>query len=400
MKNKDDLLSKLDKELSTFNVDNFSEFNGLIWTVDISEKPSLKTVLQSMFKNVEELPLNKLSVKLGNSVYPDIYYFFDENDFMNRCNLNLMEYQEKSVVFLNPKGYQDSIVNQPIDTNGFIVNFLTYKAVRNLFKETKELTQFINESSKIFTIVSKEYGVFHVGYSLPEFSYFYQINITGKAERLIKEFEKKEFIQFFKEIIVTSVHSTEEKNRFRVIINQLDSIIDLTTKDYEAYVLNFAIDKIKSDFKKERESYFENIDRSISSIGKQVVAFPLTFAASIFASYKVQEEPGVLLLILLAYLLYTIVAYMILTMTAYNVLCLRKDVKSEEAVIKNSYGKIYSDFKTDFDKIKTKLCLLRFIVAFLYGVLTLLFILFALYTAHNMQWLDLSSWVTWVPDKI
>lgn len=400
MSNKNDIIEELIDELNKVNFDGISQYNGRECTLDASTNTPLITYIKAAFNNPEELPGNKISFLLTDSKWQEVLYYYDETDFINRCKLDIEEYQDKSIVFLNPLGTLNTRQVTLAEIEKFAINFLTYKSLRELFKETKELSQFKNETSKTFTIVSKEYGVFHVGYSLPVYSYFYTINIVDKSERLKKEFEKKEFIQFFKEIIVTSVHSTDEKNRFNVIISQLDSIIDLTLKDYEAYVSNFAIDKIKSDFKKERESYFESIDRSISSIGKQVVAFPLTFAASVFASYKVQDKPGVLLLILIAYLLYTIVAYLILTMTAYNVRCLKKDVNSEETAIKNSYGKIYSDFKTDFDKIKNKIWLLRIVVGVLYGVLTLLFVLFALYAAHNMQWLDLSSWVTWVPEKI
>lgn len=400
MSNKNDIIEEFIDELNKINFDGISQFNGIECIVDASKHPSLIEQIKSAFNNPEELPGNKISFLLTDSKWQEILYYYDENDFINRCRLDFEKYQDKSIVFLSPLGKTNIKVVTATDTYKFVVNFLTYKSLRKLFIETKELSQFKNENSKTFTIVSKEYGVFHVGYSLPEYSYFYTINIAGKSERLKKEFEKKEFIQFFKEIIVTSVHSTDEKNRFNVIVNQLDSIIDLTTKDYEAYVSNFAIDKIKSDFKQERESYFESIDRSISSIEKQVVAFPLTFAASVFASYKVQDKPGVLLLILVAYLLYTTVAYLILSMTAYNVRCLRKDVQSEKKAIKNAYGKIYADFKTDFDKIETKIILLRVVIGVLYGVLTFLLVLFALYAAHNMGWIDLSSWITWVPEKI
>lgn len=399
MSNNGDIVEKFIDDLNKLSFEDFSQFNGIECIVDASRNPSLIEQIKTIFNNPEVLPGNKISFKLTDSKWPEILYYFDENDFIKRCRLDLENYHEKSIIFLSPEGKTNTEVVTGDETNRFVENFLTYKSIRKLFIETKELSQFKNDTSQTFTIVSKEYGVFHVGYSVPDYPYFYIIDIAGKADRLKQEFEKKEFIQFFKEIIVTSVHSTDEKNRLKVIVRQLDSIIDLTTKDYEAYVSNFAIDKIKSDFKKERETYFESIDRSISSIEKQVVAFPLTFAASVFASYKVQEAPGVLLLILLAYLLYTIIAYMILNMTAYNVRCLRKDVLSEKKAIKKAYGKIYADFKQDFKKIETKICLLRVVIGGLYVVLTFLLILFALYAAHNIQWIDLSSWVSWISEK-
>lgn len=398
MSSKNSIIETLINELNKVNFDGISQFNGIECTVDASSNPDLIQSINAVFNQTEELPGNKISFLLTNSKWLDVLFYYNETDFINRCKLDLDKYRNNSVFFLNPMGNSNTKTSD--DTQRFILNFLTYKSLRELLHNTKEISQFKNETSKTFTLVSKEYGIFNVGYTLPDYSYFYTIDIAGKSDRLKKEFEKKEFIQFFKEIIVTSVHSIDEKNRFNVIVVQLDSIIDLTLKDYETYVSNFAIDKIKSEFKLERESYFESIDRSISSIGKQVVSFPLTFAASVFASYKVQDTPGILLLILIAYLLYTIVAYLILSMTTYNVYCLRNDVSSEENAIKNSYGKIYSDFKADFDKIKTKILLLRIVIGVLYIVLTLLFVLFALYAAHSMKWLDLLSWINWVIEKI
>ena len=102
---------------------------------------------------------------------------------------------------------------------------------------------------------------------------------------------------------------------------------------------------MKSEFKEERGMYFDSIDKNIASIGKQVISFPLTFGATIFASYKVKDQPALLILILSAYFLYTIIAFLVLNMTAYNIKCLRKDVKQEEEIIQNSYRIIYADFK-------------------------------------------------------
>lgn len=396
MSKEESAIQNLIEALNGISFEDISEYDGLTYIVNISSNPLLENALKGVFK-CEDLPAGKIEFKKNATKFTDLLIFKDEYEFITKSNLSLSEYEKKSIVFLNPTGTNSNSETLYNSTAHFILNFLNYKSVLELFLETKDISQFHNPSSRTLTLVSKEYGVFNIGYNLPNYKFFYDINIEDKITQLKQEFVKKEFIQFFKEVIVTSVHRVEEKNRFNTIIQQIDAIIDLTSKDYEAYVSNFAIDKIKSEFKKERESYFESIDRSISSIGKQVVAFPLTFAASVFASYKVQDKPGVLLLILFAYLLYTVVAYLILSLTSYNVRCLRKDVHAEKEIIKNGYGKVYDDFKSDFEKIEIKICLLRIVLLVLFIVLTLLFVLFSLYAAHSMKWFDLSSWVNWVP---
>jgi len=396
MDNRDQIISTLLDDLNKLDSSDFISYNGLELVLSTSNRPNLSTSLSSIFRIIEILPDAKVSIKITSSKFENVLFFFDEVDFINRIKISIEEFESYNLILIHPKGKPESDRVIKKDNTLFCKNYLIYKGILEFLFQSKEFAQFSNESTKTFTLISKEYGVFHLGYFPPNYQYFYSINIEGKLERLKSEFQKKEFIQFFKEIVVTSVHSTIEKNRFQIIIRQLDSIIDLTSKDYEAYVSNFAIDKIKSEFREERESYFENIDRSISSIGKQVVSFPLTFAASVFASYKVQDKPGVILLILFAYFLYTVIAILILRMTSYNVKCLRLDINAEEKEISTAYGKIYSNFEADFNKIKKKVFNLRVIIIVLYSVLILLLVLFTLYAAQSMAWVDFSECTNWI----
>src|SRR5690606_24907041 len=113
--------------------------------------------INAAFNQPEELPGNNISFVLTNSKWHDVQFYYNETDFINRCKLDLEKYQNNSVVFLNPIGNSNTITSD--DTQKFTINFLTYKSLRELFKETKEISQFKNETSKTFTLVSKEYGV-------------------------------------------------------------------------------------------------------------------------------------------------------------------------------------------------------------------------------------------------
>lgn len=395
MNNKNLLLENLYEELNKIKPEDILSYNGIELILSTTNHSDLSNSLISVFNSVDTLPGDKVEVKLTTSKYNNVLFYLDEIDFLNRSTtIDLRTFESSHIFFINPQGKPGAKEVTTRATSSFAKNVINYRGILKFFIENKEFSHFHNDTSKNFTIISKEYGIFQVGYILPKYEFFYSLNLDGKLERLKNDFQKKEFVQFFKEVVVTSVHSTVERERFQTLLKQLNSIIDLTSKDYEAYVSNFAIDKIKSEFREEREIYFENIDRSISSIGKQVVSFPLTFAASVFASYKVQDNPGVILLILVAYFLYSVIAILILRMTSYNVSCLKSDVLAEEKEIKSAYGKIYSDFKDDFSKIKNKLFNLRIIINVLYIVLAILFILFSLYAAHTMEWLNLSDLIS------
>lgn len=386
------LTNQLLDDLNKLSESSFESFNGRELIIDYSLSPNLKDSFAALISSIDVLPQSKLSIIISDSKFEKTYFYYDENDFIKRCKLKTSEFEDSHVIFINPKGINSNQLAGNELTNKFSLNFLTFKEIQTFMANTRELVSFNDNTNRVFTIITKSYGVFRVGYALPDYKFFYSINLKNKFQRLNDEFVKKEFIQFFKEILVTSVHNKKEADRFKTIIRQLDSILDLTTKDFEAYISNFAIDKIKANFKEERESYFDNIDRSLSSIEKQVVSFPLTFAASIFGVYKVQNRPGIILLILLAYLLYTVIAILILRITSFNVKCLKEDVDSEELAIKNGFNKIYSNFESEFKKIRRKIQNLRIIIRALYAVLISLFIIFVLFASDSMSWIDLKSW--------
>ncbi|MFS4448011.1 hypothetical protein [Maribacter sp. 2307UL18-2] len=379
---------------------NFVTYDGRTLTLQSTEEFSIDLgLIKKVFKTVSKLPGNQVEILLLNSCFENYYFFFNEIDFMNRYSVLEDHYAQSNAIIF--KLSSESIVkgiNEPYsDKNKFIHNFHEFKQTLKLFLSTPELTPYKSDADKTFTIISKEKGVFNIGYGLPGKDYFFNQNLSGLKSNFVEEFTKKEFIQFFKEIIIAGVHQIPEKRRYCEIVKTSSTLLSLAQRDYETYVSSFAFDKIKSEFKSERELYFDSLDKSIASVGKQVVSFPLTFAATIFASYKVKDQPGILLLILLAYLLYSIVAFLILRMTSYNVKCLEEDVLSEENHIKVSYNVIFDDFKADFKKIKNKIDKLKIIIKVLYGVLIFLFILFSSYAIHTMGWVDLDSFVEWVP---
>ncbi|CAA9194852.1 hypothetical protein FLACOL7796_00338 [Flavobacterium collinsii] len=243
-------------------------------------------------------------------------------------------------------------------------------------------TTFLNESNNQFIIISKDNGVFHIGYKNKEDRVGDLDDLKPTFEDLKVLFEKKEFIQFFKEIITNiGIHEKDIHDRFFEIIKSLKLLLSLAEKDYENYVLDFAFDKIKSKFKEERNKYFESLEKNIDAVSKQVFAFPLTFSATVFASYQVKEKPWILGLIILAYLLYTIIAFYILSIVEYNIFCLKGDVKKEEDEIKNAYNKIYSDFKLDFEKIWKKIKKLNCLMNILKTILVILLLSFIVFSS-------------------
>ncbi len=359
-------------------------FNGyqIVFSI-LKDKIRTKSLLNKFFF-LEELINETYEINLIKSRLDNFKFYYNEENFVSIFDIQ----EENSNHLILKAQYSRSSDNRIQSSKLFTENFIQFYEIKKYLSNNHDFTPFVDESNNSFTIISKQNGIFTVGYTLPSFKFFYEKEMSGKLDLLKSNFSKKEFIHFFKENVITVIHSYGESLRFSALLENLEALISLTDRDYETYVESFAFDKVKTEFKEERQKYFEDIDKNIDSISKQVVSFPLTFAASVFASYKVKNDPKILLLILIAYLLYTIIAFLILRITKYNISCLNEDVLEEEKLIKTSYNKIYEDFKRDFEKIKVKISNLKLILRALFITLLFLFCLFCFYTCYRINLIE------------
>lgn len=385
MSNNETLKITINEFLSILNNDiakNSLVFDGnnLRFKIENNYSSSLE-VASKIFKTINELINGEIEIKLTSCKLKNTFFYFDYDNYLRDYEYYKDVFSNSNIVIID---FETKILFKEVNEEftlekADIFNYIQYKELQDFLISKNEFTPYHDKLSKQFVIIGKEKGAFHIGYNSLEKRKISNEDIKPFVEELKSEFVKKEFIQFFKDVIINSIHSTDVKDRLFELTKGLKLLLNLTAKDYESYVLDFAIDKIKSKFKEERNKYFESLEKSIDTVSKQIVSFPLTFGATAFASYQVKDKPWILILIVIAYLLYTFIAFKVLSITDYNILCLKSDVKKEEDEIKNGYEKVYADFKEDFIKIWTKIRKLEGLVLILKWILSLLFLIFLLF---------------------
>lgn len=385
MSNNETLKITINEFLSILNNDiakNSLVFDGnnLRFKIENNYSSSLE-VASKIFKTINELINGEIEIKLTSCKLKSTFFYFDYDNYLRDYEYYKDVFSNSNIVIID---FEAKILFKEINEEftlekADIFNYIQYRELQDFLISKNEFTPYHDKLSKQFVIIGKEKGAFHIGYNSLEKRKISNEDIKPFVEELKSEFVKKEFIQFFKDVIINSIHSTDIKDRLFELTKSLKLLLNLTAKDYESYVLDFAIDKIKSKFKEERNKYFESLEKSIDTVSKQIVSFPLTFGATAFASYQVKDKPWILILIVIAYLLYTFIAFKVLSITDYNILCLKSDVKKEEDEIKNGYEKVYADFKEDFIKIWTKIRKLEGLVLILKWILSLLFLIFLLF---------------------
>jgi hypothetical protein len=386
------LISLLSKNVCQSNgVISYNGKNLRIKCCD-GEKEILEPLLNQFKIECEFFGNNEIEITINKS-YESVVVFYDEKDYLKRFGNYASEFE--NYLFAILKIENTYLLKQPnqifSQKNAIFYNAITYKKLISFISTNADFTSIHDSAMLQLIILSKDNGVFNIGYNSIDSKIHHLSDLNKPLLELQEAFTKLDFIPFFKEAVIQGVHREEIKNRFFAIAQSLQVILELATKDYEIYLRQFAFDKIKTKFKEERNKYFESIEKNIDAVSKQVTSFPLTFAASIFAGYQVKDKPAILILIFLAYFLYTFIAWKILDITALNTDNIKNDVNTEENKIQSGYKLIYEEFKADFEKIKNKLELLSKLICYLRIVLAGLLIAFVVfgiyqnYTAANIK---------------
>ncbi|MVT12366.1 hypothetical protein [Chitinophaga tropicalis] len=343
----------------------------------------LRNVLQSLHIP-EEGDQDELIFNLNQNAGADNLVFYDQKHFQSENSYERYKdcWQDVNIIILMPggevaikeKGEQFGDRNLPI------YNYLYYRKILAFLLSKPEFTSLHYEMDQQFAILSAEKGPFHIGYSLAEIRVATAGSLMSEYEELVKGFDKMEFAAFFKDVVIEGTHAAVVGDRFWKLVSNLAALTSLANRDLQIYLQKFAFEKIKSKFKEEKVKYFESLEKNIESLNKQVLAFPLTFAASVFAGFQVKDSFWILIVIFASYALYTFVAWKILGLIKYNIDTTEQDVKDESNRIRTTYQVVYSEFQGDFNKINGKILLIKQLHKWLRGILVGLLVLFLLFT--------------------
>ncbi len=289
------------------------DYNGSDFSFQLKKddyQNSLK-IIKNIFSSVEELIGGKISIKIQNLKIENLLIFFKRIDYLSRYDEYSKDFENSIIVILEEDG--KTIFKNANESfskeKSIIFNNYYYRSILNLLKSNPQFCSIKSLSNEII-IVSKENGVIHIGYKNNDLRLSDLDDLSTDFILLKKRFEKTdlsgkvsentEFIKLFVETIsMAGIGGYDEIDRFFEITKGLKIILSLTERDYDNYINNFSFENIKTKFKEERNKYFENLEKNIDLISKQVVSFPLTFAATAFASYQVKDKPIILLLILI-----------------------------------------------------------------------------------------------------
>lgn len=144
------------------------------------------------------------------------------------------------------------------------------------------------------------------------------------------------------------------RQTFSNLYNNFNYIINLTNKNYQLYILKFSFDKIRKQFKTEKNSYFENLNIAQDKISSQIISIPISLGASIYSFYQFDSSDLILKIVYIAILIYSLFIGFVVIINLYDVKKIAEDTKEEMKNFIKHYPDLFLELKSDFGYMKNK----------------------------------------------
>ncbi len=250
------------------------------------------------------------------------------------------------------------------------------------FLKSEDFSDHHNDANSEIVIYSSSKGIFRIIYdSLPIIED--SKDIAAKITKLISRVEPVQIRSFFKNALFTfsngkGIISINE------IINKTDELIDTAERDFELASKQFDFDKFRDSLHKEKEKYFNSIRDIINKIFSQAIGIPISITATVFATYKVNDDNVMLSIVLSAFLLYVCFYIKIQLVYKADIKELKNDFLNDFEIIKSKSGLPEKDINSEKSEVDRKLNSSLSMINWLIGTVIGLGLLVACYILYEI----------------
>ena len=394
-------------KLISFNFHFDSEDTKELQFTDVE---NVKTFLKESMFDEYEIKHKRLCIKKNDLPF---IYFENVNGFISQIKdkeLNkpiLINNYKTELQFLYFEDNETYVNNVKSDSIFLIKNALAVKEIKLLFSDLSngniydiEIVDNYSLSNQVITFISlKDRTKVNLELKptgtliLDEYIDYYS-KIVNLKEFLLQE--RKQFSVFLKNSIISNL-VYEETRKFELLFEKFDKIFHEAKLNFNVFLHELSLDKIKSDYKEYKQKYFASQNEILSKLTTQVIALPVSLAASAFSLYKLKEELFLVLILYFGLISYLVYITFILTIYFKDVIELNKLAQRDFNALKNHLFFInnkdeldyFEEIKNDlFNRLKTLKNGLKIFTIIIWGSTTALFYYgvetFAINTGHKI----------------
>lgn len=324
---------------------------------------NLTSLLDSLSINITILEKNNLFV----FDVDDYYLFYDSSTKITSTNSRQLKYQFIISHFEQYKNLLD------IYLNGESRLFEMKKTTSN----TDELVVLSKGEQKLVTSIS--YKLIDEAIFIDD---FIAIPINEFKTKIILE----DWLACYNNTLCQFMEAQSlERQTFSNLYNNFTYVINLTNKNYQLFILKFSFDKIRKQFKTEKNTYFDNLNIAQDKISSQIISIPISLGASIYSFYQFDSSELILKIIYLAILMYSLFIGFVVIINLYDVKKISEDVNEEKKNFKKHYPDLLLELEKDFKYMRNKRVRVRILAWSIIISLLITLICITLFLLHYSQ---------------
>ncbi len=151
--------------------------------------------------------------------------------------------------------------------------------------------------------------------------------------------QNKHLPKFIKYELFNYLPKVDRDERMKVFIEKMPEILHTAQQNFEIYLNDLSLDKLKSEYRDSQDQYFTKIRELLGKVINQTIAFPVSITVTAFATFKVSDPTQPVLTTIL--LLLIVAAFLVFTLYTAFLLSIQQDDVAE----------MKSNFEDDFAKL-------------------------------------------------
>lgn len=262
--------------------------------------------------------------------------------------------------------------------------------------ETDDAFHFVDSFNKDLRKISfvslSDKGRLNITYELKAPLFDSTKNLNQQLERFKACFdnENKSLLKFLKTALITIASNFPAEQRLKMLFESLDEVVEKARINFEVYLNNLSIDKIKKDYDDVKSKYFNSLSDILSKLSNKIVALPIGISATLFAVDKIKDSNIFLLFLLGSIIVSSIYISLLLRIHFKDLNYISKIFHYDyNTLLDNNFFSKYPDEKILFQEIKKqitdRISFLRTIIESYYWIMNIANIFISIFILVKLE---------------
>ncbi len=248
------------------------------------------------FENIRNENIEVEKTNFPFKIYEDYKSYLKLKETTNQ-NVLILNIGNEPYSLIEDETFVNFILNKE---NFFFSNAISYVQFLSFLKEqdkdTDEAFHFVDYYNDInrkivFTSLTEK-GRLIIKFFNEIYHFDEKVNLSINLNMFKKCFTEENYHlpKFLKSSIIDFASRYDSENRIYKLYEELNTIINKAKVNFEIYLNNLSIDKIKKDYDEYKSKYFKEVSDILNNLTQKIIGLPLLIATTLFAIEKVKES--------------------------------------------------------------------------------------------------------------